>query len=131
MTDRVKVRFICRDRGQHREVELGYSLGWEPSVQYRVSSNLRVYDDPVNERGEWVAGRVTRGTFAFRADHGRILSQTYVLNWRGHPQHGDLVEFLCPKCGRNPKRKLDLFTQDMERLRAAEITEVDISLLPF
>lgn len=74
---------------------------------------------------------MTRGAFAAKRDHGREILDTYVSNWRNHPQRGSLMEFLCPKCRRNPKRTLEQFTQDMERLRAARITEVDISVLPF
>lgn len=43
----------------------------------------------------------------------------------------DGYQLLCPKCSRNPQISGTRFEGALERLRAAGITEVDISRLPF
>lgn len=108
---RLRVTFICTDQGQHKPLELGHS--WIGAI---VHSHHRTRNAPV--RSPW--------GHAVKMDHGQRKLVQYVTTW-GDPMRPDGTEFCCPKCARNPQKRQDWMESFMAGIRAAGITEVDIS----
>lgn len=126
----VKVFFVCTDRDTHREVRLGHSHDWVPVIHARTSRNIRVFDNPLNEKGEWATSWPTRGTFALRTQHGRQGLSQYVTTWGDDPLNPDGTQFLCPKCGRNPQLRTENLCALMAEMKRQGTTRFDVSRLP-
>lgn len=122
---RLRVTFICTDQGQHKPLELGHSwIGAVVSSRSTAGRNAPV-KSPWGADGEWVGFR-DRGRHAVKMDHGQRKLVQYVTTW-GNPMRPQGIEFCCPKCARNPQKRQDWMESFMAGIRAAGITEVDIS----
>lgn len=127
------VKFVCTDKGTHRQVELG-NVGSAGNLRAREASNAAKRPH-WGEDGEWLGG-YKPGETGTRIRDGRPVMSPYVRVLRPLELTEDgwkegSYELLCPKCGRNPQINGARLKSAMAALNEAGIAEVDISSLPF
>ncbi len=122
---RLRISFICTDRGQHRSVELGYSLGGAVVHSRGTAGRNTSINSPWSPDGDWIGFR-DPGRYAAKKAHGGYRLVQFVTTW-GDPMRPVGTEFCCPKCPRNPQKSREWMETFMAGIRAAGITEVDIS----
>jgi hypothetical protein len=121
---RLRVDFICTNRGQHRPVPLGDS--WGGAVIHNRRARNSPTRSPWGDDGSWVGFR-DPGQRAVKKDHGQRKLVQYVTTWGPDLMRPEGTEFRCPKCPRNPQKSQEWMETFMAGIRAAGITEVDIS----
>lgn len=130
------IAFVCTDKSTHRRVVLGNGSAVTGNVMGRDMYPRNAPDrSPRTADGEW-RGWARPGENGKRTSHGKAVLSPYVKHHfipdgQFNITRPPTVEFLCPKCGRNPLIGGDKMDAAIARLRDAGIAEVDISRLPF
>lgn len=140
MKAKPRITFYCTDRGSHRRIELGHTT-YGNVVWSRHSRKARPrpqYDDQGKFIGNHVPGESGKRTLNGRtvlAPYAMVLrpilaTQREIAERRLFDYDSPTgYQFLCPTCGRNPQISGKRFEAALKGLRAAGITEVDISRL--
>lgn len=126
------IRFVCTDKGSHRLILLGVT-GYLGNLNTRERDPRAKWRPQYDDSGEWALNAPPRGEAGKRTMDGRSVLSAYVrlADDPSVPILDRGYELLCPKCGRNPQIGRARFEAALVALKAAGITEVDISVLPF
>lgn len=116
--DGIRAHVVCTDRGRHPRISLGHLAGWaaEPPGEHhpdRPTHYGRRADTPTKMAS-------TAGARKMKELLPEVeLDDAGVVQWR------------CPRCGRNPQIKPDKANQLWAGLVRNGTFELDISALPF